>query len=170
MSEAVGSLGTSVRGSLRIFTPSRLQLYGYALALIYAAALIHFPDYALSSAIKSWYKTGTYGCFCGFERWRATRCNFKRGSARPSLLFFTEQRISAGRVMRWRWPSGFVCPVCAGEHHSFIKTRALYQCTCCRRQTSVIAGTIFAATKVPLCTWFRAMYHLTQSKGGISSI
>jgi hypothetical protein len=34
----------------------------------------------------------------------------------------------------------------------------------------VIAGTIFAATKVPLCTWFRATYHLTQSKGGISSI
>src|SRR5258708_40060949 len=72
--------------------------------------------------------------------------------------------------MRWRWPSGFVCPVCAGEHHSFVKTRALYQCTACRRQTSVIAGTIFAATKVPLCTWFRAMYHLTQSNGGISSI
>ncbi len=34
----------------------------------------------------------------------------------------------------------------------------------------MIAGTIFAATKVPLCIWFRAMYHLTQSKGGISSI
>jgi hypothetical protein len=30
--------------------------------------------------------------------------------------------------------------------------------------------TIFAATKVPLGTWFRAMYHLTQSKGGISSL
>ena len=58
---------------------------------------INFPDYALPSAIKLWYKTGTYVCFCGFERWRATRCNFKRGSARPSLLFFTEQRISAGR-------------------------------------------------------------------------
>ena len=28
----------------------------------------------------------------------------------------------------------------------------------------------FRGTKVPLCTWFRAMYHLTQSKGGISSI
>ena len=61
------------------------------------AVIITLPDYALSSAIKAWYKTGTYGCFCGFERWRATRCNFKRGSARPSLLFFTEQRISAGR-------------------------------------------------------------------------
>jgi hypothetical protein len=54
-------------------------------------------DYALSSAIKVWYKTGTYNCFCGFERWHATRCNFKRGSARPSLLFFTERRIGAGR-------------------------------------------------------------------------
>ena len=39
-----------------------------------------------------------------------------------------------------------------------------------RRQTSLIAGTIFASTKVPLRTWFRAMYHLTQSKGGISSL
>ena len=68
-----------------------------AVALRRAESAITFPDYALSSAIKLWYKTGTYGCFCGFERWRATRCNFKRGSARPSLLFFTEQRISAGR-------------------------------------------------------------------------
>jgi hypothetical protein len=25
------------------------------------------PDYTLSSAITAWYKTGTYGCFCGFE-------------------------------------------------------------------------------------------------------
>ena len=37
------------------------------------SAVIHnqVPDYALSSAIKAWYKTGTYGCFCGFERIRS---------------------------------------------------------------------------------------------------
>ncbi len=57
----------------------------------------NLSDYALSSAIKLWYETGTWGCFCGFERWRATRCNFKKGSARPSLLFSTEPRIGAGR-------------------------------------------------------------------------
>ena len=71
--------------------------YDMTAALWFRITLKDLPDYALSSAIKVWYKTGTYGCFCGFERWRATRCNFKRGSARPSLLFFTEQRISAGR-------------------------------------------------------------------------
>src|ERR1700739_54682 len=91
------------------------------------------------------------------------------GRAQFAVLYGTEDQCREA-VKRWRWPSGFVCPVCAGEHHSFVKTRALYQCATCRRQTSVIAGTIFAATKVPLRTWFRAMYHLTQSKGGISSI
>jgi len=32
------------------------------------------------------------------------------------------------------------------------------------------AGTVFQDTKLPLVTWFAAIYHLTQSKGGISSI
>ena len=32
------------------------------------------------------------------------------------------------------------------------------------------AGTIFASTKLPLKTWFRAMYHLGLGKRGISSI
>ena len=73
-------------------------------------------------------------------------------------------------LAKWRWPDGFVCPRCGGGRHSLIKTRALYQCTACRRQTSLTAGTIFAATKLSLRSWFRALYHLTQSKQGISSL
>lgn len=42
MSEALRSPGTSARGSFNIFATSRLHLYGYALGLIYATALIHF--------------------------------------------------------------------------------------------------------------------------------
>ncbi len=89
--------------------------------------------------------------------------------AQFATLYGTEDQCREA-VMRWRWPSGFVCPVCGGQDHSLVKTRGLYQCTACRRQTSFVARTIFAATKVPLATWFRAMYHLTQSKGGISSL
>ena len=37
-------------------------------------------------------------------------------------------------LAKWRWPDGFVCPRCGGRRHSLIKTRALYQCTACRRQ------------------------------------
>jgi transposase-like protein len=76
------------------------------------------------------------------------KVQFQKGlsEAQFAVLYGTEDQYREA-VMRWRWPSGFVCPVCAGEHHSFLKTRALYQCTACRRQTSVIAGTIFAANQ-----------------------
>ncbi len=96
---------------------------------------------------------------------------FQKGlsEARFDELYGSEDRCREA-VFGWRWPHGFVCPGCGGQDHCVIKTRALYQCTSCRRQTSLIAGTIFASTKVPLRTWFRAMYHLTQRKGGISSL
>ena len=73
-------------------------------------------------------------------------------------------------LFRWRWPEGFECPICGERRHSAIRSRQLFQCSGCRRQTSLTAGTIFAATKVPLRTWFRAIYHVTQTKQGISSI
>jgi hypothetical protein len=51
-----------------------------------------------------------------------------------------------------------------------VTTRRLFQCSACRLQTSLTAGTIFASTHLPLRLWFRAMYHLTQSKQGISGV
>jgi ribosomal protein L37AE/L43A len=96
---------------------------------------------------------------------------FQKGLSEAAFdeLYGTEAKCRAA-VIAWRWPDGFACPACGGTAHSEVKTRGLFQCSACRRQTSAIAGTIFAATKVPLRTWFRAMYHLTQTKQGISSI
>ena len=78
-------------------------------------------------------------------------------------------------VVEWRWSKGFECPRCGGTKHCHLKPsrshpRGLFQCAACKRQTSPISGTIFAATKLPLTTWFSAMYHMTQTKQGISSI
>jgi transposase-like protein len=73
-------------------------------------------------------------------------------------------------LFTWRWPKGFICPVCGAGKHSVIGTRVLYQCSACRSQVSLTAGTVFHSTKLPLQTWFRAMYHITQSRGGISSL
>src|SRR6202041_1529764 len=58
------------------------------------------------------------------------KVQFQKGlsEAQFAVLYGTEDQCREA-VMRWRWPSGFVCPVCAGGHHSFVKTRALYQCT-----------------------------------------
>jgi hypothetical protein len=46
----------------------------------------------------------------------------------------------------------------------------VFQCNRCKKQVSLTAGTVFQDTKLPLTTWFAAVYHLTHGKNGISSI
>ncbi len=96
---------------------------------------------------------------------------FQKGLSEAGFaeLYGSEEKCGAV-VFAWRWPKGFECPVCGGHIYSAVKTRGLDQGSACRRQTSLIAGTMFAATKVPLHPWFGAMYHMTQSKQGISSV
>lgn len=71
-----------------------------------------------------------------------------------------------------RWPSGFACPMCGCGHSSSFRRegRLYFQCTACRYQCSVISGTIFEATKLPLTRWFLAMYLLTQSKNNVAAL
>ena len=69
-----------------------------------------------------------------------------------------------------RWPNGFVCPDCGYDNGGFIKTRLLYQCYRCGRQTSMTAGTIFHSTKIPLMKWFMGIFFVTQSKNGVSAL
>lgn len=84
-------------------------------------------------------------------------------------LYGTEDQCRAA-LFAWRWPKGFVCPRCGGERYCEIKGRRLYQCSRCRRQVSLTAGTIFHSTNLPLTDWFQAIYLITQSKKGISSL
>jgi len=71
-----------------------------------------------------------------------------------------------------RWPSGFCCPSCGDSRHSrFVREgRTYWQCHRCRSQSTVTAGTIFQATKLPLTRWFLAMHLLTQAKNNVSAL
>lgn len=69
-----------------------------------------------------------------------------------------------------RWPDGFRCPSCHANRYSKIKTRNLYQCSSCHHQTSLISGTLFEQTKLPLTVWFLAIYLVTQAKTGLSAL
>lgn len=73
-------------------------------------------------------------------------------------------------VEHWRWPKGFVCPTCAATHAvQFRRGRSkIFQCCRCRKQTSLISGTIFHGTNLPLTQWFLAIYFVTQGKSGLS--
>jgi transposase-like protein len=69
-----------------------------------------------------------------------------------------------------RWREGLGCPACGGRGFCALKARKVFQCNRCKKQLRLTAGTVFQDSKLPLATWFAAIYHLTQSKGGISSV
>lgn len=46
----------------------------------------------------------------------------------------------------------------------------MFQCNACRHQTSLIAGTIFQGTKLPLTVWFLAIYLVSPAKTGLSAL
>jgi len=67
-------------------------------------------------------------------------------------------------------PGGFKCPKCGHLRYCEIPDRKVYQCYKCHAQTSLIQGTIFAGTKLPLKHWLIGIYLVTQAKDGISSL
>src|SRR3954451_14875993 len=81
----------------------------------------------------------------------------------------TEEQCRAV-VEKLRWPEGFVCPSCGGTEGKWLSARPKIPCRACRHQVSLTAGTIFHATKLPLTTWFLAMWLIATAKNGISSV
>jgi len=72
-------------------------------------------------------------------------------------------------LAKLRWGAGFRCPRC--EHgHAWITGRGLYHCARCRADTSVMAGTIFERSRLPLRLWFRAAWWITNQKSGVSAL
>ena len=69
-----------------------------------------------------------------------------------------------------RWPDGFMCPRCGNQSSYEIVKARRWQCTRCRYQVSLTAGTILHNTKTPLTVWFWAAYLMTTDKRGVSAL
>ena len=72
-------------------------------------------------------------------------------------------------IARWRWPEGFECPGCGSSVATRLRTRPLWECRGCGRQTSVTAGTALEHTKVPLRVWVYALWLVGRRKKGTSA-
>jgi transposase-like protein len=91
----------------------------------------------------------------------------------PRTLLELEQRFSDEAKCReylfaLRWPQGFICPICGAKGLAI--RRGLWRCFRCGRETSVLAGTIFQDSKLPLSVWFWAMWHVASQKNGVSAL
>lgn len=104
---------------------------------------------------------------------RPSRSGPRAGADYPSSLSqfldsFQTDADCAVFLARLRWPDGFSCPRC-GPSDAWLTKRHLYVCAACGKQTSITARTIFEKTRLPLLTWFRAIWMLTSSKSGVSA-
>jgi transposase-like protein len=101
------------------------------------------------------------------------RVQFQPGLSMPEFLrqFATEAQCEAA-LERVRWPQGFRCPHCGEGHHCVLRVgaRKVFQCGACRKQTSLIDGTVFQGTKLALTVWFLAIYFISQAKTGLSAL
>ena len=101
------------------------------------------------------------------------RVQFQAGLSMPEFLerYGTEPQCRAA-LEAARWPQGFVCPACGGPARTRFEREGLayWQCGRCQHQSSLISGTIFEATKLPLSRWLLAMQLLTQAKNNVSAL
>lgn len=82
---------------------------------------------------------------------------------------FSTQEQCLDYLAGLRWPDGFVCPAC-GHKAGWKISNTLRECGNCHRQTSVLAGTLFDRSKIPLPNWFRAIWWVVTQKNGVSAI
>lgn len=92
----------------------------------------------------------------------------------PRTLLELERRFASEEACRQylfslRWVDGFICPRCGGKT-AWPMSRGLWLCADCRHQASVTANTVFQDSHLPLTTWFRAMWHVTSQKNGVSAL
>lgn len=83
-----------------------------------------------------------------------------------------------------RWPDGPICPHCGSVGHAYFLTpkdgvrltnkkkpsaRRVWKCADCRKQFSVLQGSIFEGSHIPLFKWLLAFHMLASAKNGVAA-
>ena len=93
-----------------------------------------------------------------------------------SLLEFVDIVPDEDGARRWfealTWPNGRHCPRCGSTdtHEASATSGQPYRCRDCRKTFSVRTGTAIERSKVPLRKWALAIYLVTTSLKGVSSM
>jgi len=99
------------------------------------------------------------------------KIQFQKGLSLPKFIEkYGSEASCRDALFKLRWPEGFRCPECGNATYCTLKERSLFQCHRCHHQASLTARTLFEKTKLPLTTWFLAIFLLTQSKTGLSAL
>ena len=105
-----------------------------------------------------------------FKKSAASKSIKKALSLAQILKRYPNEKACAEYLYNFKWPDGFVCPVCGHRHGYALNRPGRYQCAKCRHQTSITANTVMHRTHLPLTKWFWASYLVACDKRGISAL
>lgn len=95
---------------------------------------------------------------------------------------YSDEGVAYEFMEKLRWPNGPVCPRCGHERAYFLKPHAdrytrtghasqrrLWKCARCRNQFSVLIGTVFEDSRIPLSKWLLGMHMMCSNKNGVAA-
>jgi transposase-like protein len=87
------------------------------------------------------------------------------------LIWFPDEQACLGSLERLRWGAGVVWRCCGTVDGGWWAVRrGLRKCAVCHHETSVTAGTIFHGSRLPLTSWFAAIWYVVNQKQGVSAL
>lgn len=91
----------------------------------------------------------------------------------PALFAaFPTEQSAVDHFTSIQWRNGAFCPLCGNANAERIGTLTgtnVHKCYVCRKRFSIRVGTIFQDTKLPLRTWYAAIWMITNHPKGIAS-
>ena len=95
----------------------------------------------------------------------------------PALFAaFPTEQVAIDHLTAIRWADGKFCPLCGniedapvGKRIGTLTGTNTHKCYACRQRFSIRVGTIFQDTKLPLRTWYAAIWMITNHPKGIAS-
>jgi transposase-like protein len=96
---------------------------------------------------------------------------------------FNDEAAAYELLESLRWPNGAICPHCGSFDNHYIKPlgearksrsgketyRRIWRCHDCKKQFSVLVGTIFGDSHIPVGKWLMAFHLLCAAKNGMSA-
>ncbi|HET8963751.1 MAG TPA: IS1595 family transposase [Chitinophagales bacterium] len=88
------------------------------------------------------------------------------------MAHFSDDSVCRAYMEKMRWDGSPTCPHCGHAEPYKLKDGKNWRCSSrtCKKNFSVLVGTIFENSKVKLSTWLATLYLLTGHKKGISSL
>lgn len=84
--------------------------------------------------------------------------------------FFSSEEVCRKYLEKLIWNDKPVCPYCKNKGVYRFSDGKRFKCKTCTRKFTITVGTVLENTKIPLQKWMLAIYLVTTTKKGVSSV